>query len=98
MGFQSGINAMLGTVAGGALAISKTLQDRQQEANKKVEQQRLAKKAQRRNFMSYLRKQPTDLGGTVGDLPINLQKQIASQFSKNARKKLMDKMDMEIKK
>ena len=44
MGFQSGINAMLGTVAGGAFAIGKTLQQRQQEANKKVEQQRLAKK------------------------------------------------------
>lgn len=71
---------------------------RQQEAINKTNGIIEAKKAQRRNFMEYLRKQPTDLGGTVGDLPINLQKQIASQFSKNARKKLMDKMDMEIKK
>lgn len=98
MGFQSGINAMLGTIAGGALAIGKTLQRRQEEANKKVEQQRMAKKAQRRNFMSYLQKQPIAGGGTVGELPKQMQKQIASQYTKTQRKQLMDAMDMESKK
>lgn len=98
MRIQSSVNAMLGSVAGAAFGIQKSLEQRQEAANKKAEQMQEAKKTQRRNFMEYLRKQPTDLGGTVGDLPINLQKQIASQFSKNARKKLMDKMDMEIKK
>ena len=98
MGYQSGINAMLGTVAGAAFGIQKTLQQRQEEANKKVEQQRLAKKTQRRNFMSYLQKQPTSLGGTVGELPPQMQKQIASQYTKSQRKQLMDAMDMESKK
>lgn len=50
MGFQSGINAMLGTVAGAAFGIKRTLQQRQEEANKKVEQQRLAKKQQNTRF------------------------------------------------
>ncbi len=98
MGFQSGINAMLGSVAGAAFGIQKTLQQRQEEANKKVKQQQVAKKTQRRNFMSYLQKQPIAGGGTVGELPIQAQKQIASQYSKSDRKKLMDAMDMESKK
>lgn len=54
-----------------------------------------AKKKQRRNFMSYLAQQPTSLGGTVGDLPKDMQKQIASQYSKADRRKLMDQMDKE---
>lgn len=54
-----------------------------------------AKKNQRRNFMSYLAQQPTSLGGKVGDLPKDMQKQIASQYSKTDRKKLMDQMDRE---
>ena len=98
MGFQSGINAALGSIAGAAFGIQKTLQQRQQEANKKVEQQRLAKKTQRRNFMSYLQKQPIAGGGTVGELPKQMQKQIASQYTKTQRKQLMDAMDMESKK
>lgn len=39
MGFQSGINAMLGSVAGAAFGISKTLKDRQEEQMKKVQEQ-----------------------------------------------------------
>lgn len=94
MGFQSGINAALGSIAGAAFGIQKTLQQRQEESIKKVKQQQEAKKVQRRNFMSYLKKQPIAGGGTVGELPINMQKQIASQYSKSERKKLMDTMDM----
>lgn len=91
---QSSINAMLGTVAGAAFGIKKTLQQRQQEQMKKVEQQQEAKKVQRRNFMNYLKKQPIAGGGTVGELPPQMQKQIASQYSKKERKQLMDAMDM----
>lgn len=98
MGYQSSINAMLGSVAGAAFGIKKTLQDRQKESMKKVKQQQEAKKVQRRNFMSYLRKQPIAGGGTVGELPTQMQKQIASQYSKSERKKLMDAMDMGSKK
>lgn len=38
MGFQSGINAMLGSVAGAAFGISKTLKQRQEEQLKKVQE------------------------------------------------------------
>lgn len=93
MGFQSGINAALGSIAGAAFGIQKTLQQRQEEQMKKVKEQQEAKKTQKRNFMSYLSKQPIAGGGTVGELPTNIQKQIASQYSKSERKKLMDAMD-----
>lgn len=93
MGFQSGINAALGSIAGAAFGIQKTLQQRQEESIKKVQEQQEAKKTQRRNFMSYLSKQPIPGIGTVGELPLQMQKQIASQYSKGERKKLMDTMD-----
>lgn len=54
-----------------------------------------AKREQRRNFMEYLKKQPTSFGGTVGDLPTAMQKQIASGYNKSQRKKLMDLADQE---
>lgn len=56
-----------------------------------------AKKTQRRNFMEYLKKEPTSLGGTVGDLPPAMQKQIAGQYTKSQRKRLMDMEDREKK-
>ena len=93
MGFQSGINATLGSIAGAAFGINKTLKQRQEEQMKKVKQVQEAKKTQKRNFMSYLSQQPISGGGTVGELPTNIQKQIASQYSKSERKKLMDTMD-----
>lgn len=69
--------------------------DKQQQAMDRVGRQSEAKKTQRRNFMDYLKKQTTSLGGTVGDLPENIQKQIASQYSKSQRKTIMDRMDKE---
>ena len=59
--------------------------------------QQEAKIAQRRNFMSYLAQQSTSLGGTVGDLPIQLQEKIASQYSKSQRRTMMNRMDKEAK-
>ena len=50
MGFQSGINAALGSIAGAAFGIQKTLQQRQEEQMAKIEQQRLAKKEQKQRF------------------------------------------------
>lgn len=56
----------------------------------KVEQ-----RAKRRNFMKALGSEPVNFGsgveGTVSDLPKNLQKAIAAQYSKSQRKELMDK-------
>ena len=50
MGFQSGINAALGSVAGAAFGIQKTLQQRQEEQMKKVKAEQEAKKAQQQRF------------------------------------------------
>lgn len=69
----------------------------QQQAMDRMNRQKEAKKALRRNFTAYLAKQPTSLGGTVGDLPMPIQKQIASQYSKSQRKAMMDRMDEEAK-
>lgn len=54
-----------------------------------------AKKTQRRNFMEYLKNEPTSLGGTVGQLPPAMQKQVASQYTKSQRRSMMDRMDRE---
>lgn len=56
-----------------------------------------AKKTQKRNFMDYLKNQPTSLGGKVGDLSPAMQKQIASGYSASQRKKLMEMADREKK-
>lgn len=55
------------------------------------------KKTQRRKFMDYLKQEPTSLGGTVGQFPPTIQKQIASQYTKSQRKRLMDMRDAEAK-
>lgn len=102
--FQSSINRLLGTFAGAGfvgknrdkLAFNDNIQ-KQEEAKSKVKQIQEAKKTQKRNFMSYLAQQPTSLGGTVGDLSPDLQRQIASQYNKSQRKTMMDKMDKEAK-
>lgn len=69
--------------------------DKMSQAMSRVGRQSEAKKTQKRNFMDYLAQQPTSLGGTVGDLPKDLQKQIASQYSVNQRRTMMDRMDRE---
>lgn len=68
---------------------------KQEQAMDRVGRQSEAKKTQRRNFMTYLAQQPTSLGGTVGDLSPDLQRQIASQYGKNERRTMMNRMDRE---
>lgn len=70
---------------------------RAQQAMGRMGKQQKAKKALRRNFMTYLAQQPTSLGGTVGDLSHELQKKIASQYDRNARRRMMNQMDKEAK-
>lgn len=99
MGFiQSAINKTLGTVGvAGSIAskLTQSLEDRQTQAMKKVAEQQAAQKKQKRNFMDYLKKQPTSFGGSVGDLPLAAQKTLAKQYSKTDRQKLMNQMDKE---
>lgn len=106
MGIQSNINQMLGVAAGGIAAgknmyaQSQKLVQKQQEAMKKAEEVKQAKatqKTKRRNFMNYLKNEPTSLGGTVGELPVEVQKKIAAQYTKSQRKALMDRVDKEVR-
>lgn len=69
----------------------------QQQAMSRMDRQKEAKKTLRRNFMEYLAKQPTSLGGKVGDLPTDLQEKIASQYSESQRRTMMNRMDKEAK-
>lgn len=69
--------------------------EKQEKAMGRVGRLQEAKKTQKRNFMSYLSQQPTSLGGTVGELPKEAQKQIASQYTRSQRKAMMDRMDRE---
>ena len=66
-------------------------------SNQRAQKQVKAKASQRRNFKTYLAQQPTSLGGTVGDLSPDLQKKIASQYSRSDRRRMMDQMDREAK-
>lgn len=95
---QSAVNSMIGSVAATAF-VAKKAGMRSEEAAKTAKQSAqnevTQKKKQRRNFSEYLAKQPTNLGGTVGDLPKSVQKQIAAQYTKSQRKSLMDSMDRE---
>ena len=108
--FQQSVNHALSTagVLAGLSGISQrkaaqaTLQlpadeGKQSSAMDRMSRQQEAMKKQRRNFMSYLAQQSTSFGGTVGDLPKPVQKQIASQYSKSQRKTMMDRMDKEAK-
>lgn len=74
------------------------LTKRQKEAMKNMQGVQQAKKAQRRNFMDYLKKQPVYGGETVGSInerSPGFAKQIASQYTRGQRKQMMDRMDME---
>ena len=101
MSIQGSVNQVISSI-GAAASIGKGIKlqrdkVKQELAQKQMKQQQEAKKTQRRNFMDYLSKQTTSLGGTVGDLPKDLQKQVASQYSKSQRKTMMDRMDKEAK-
>lgn len=101
MSFQGSINKALGVAAAGATAAraridaANQLVEKQEQAAQKVKQIQEAKKKQRRNFMTYLRQMPTSLGGVVGELPKDVQKTIASTYSKSERRSIMDRMDKE---
>lgn len=71
--------------------------DPQEVMNKMAEKgkAKVEQKAKRRDFMKALGAEPINFGagyeGTVKDVPKNLQKAIAAQYSKSQRKELMDK-------
>lgn len=69
------------------------LAEQKAQSNLQLEQKRISKS--KRNFMEYLGRQETSLGGTVSQLPLNMQKQIASQYSRSQRQSMMNRMDKE---
>lgn len=85
-----------------SLNYGRQLDIRRENAMSRVGSIAEAKAKQKRNFMEYLRKQPISLGGTnsgtIGDLPKEAQRQIASQYTRGQRKTMMDRMDEEAKK
>ena len=101
MSFQGDINRVLGMAAAGATAYkakaaaANKLLEKQEQAAEKVKQVQQAKKTQRRNFMAYLGKMETSLGGTVAELPKNVQHEIAKTYTRSQRKTIMDRMDRE---
>lgn len=98
--FQSAWNSALGSIATAGTVMKKGLALKQEEAMKKAEEVKQAKatqKTKRRNFMNYLKNEPTSLGGTVGELPVEVQKKIAAQYTKSQRKALMDRVDKEVR-
>ena len=101
MSIQGSVNQVISSI-GAAASIGKGIKlqrdkVKQELAQKQMKQQQEAKKTQRRNFMDYLAKQPSSLGGTIGELPKSMQKEIASQYTKSQRKTMMDRMDKEAK-
>lgn len=101
MSIQGSVNQVISSI-GAAASISKGIKlqrdkVKQEVAQKQMKQQQEAKKTQRRNFMDYISSMPTSLGGTVGQLPKDMQKQIASTYTKSQRKTMMDRMDKEAK-
>lgn len=80
MGFQSGINAALGSIAGAAFGIQKTLQQRQEEQLKKVKQVQEAKQEQKQRF----RKSPIlDAQGQNIMVPVTKQVTKAAEGNKS---------------
>lgn len=99
MSIQGSVNQVIRSI-GVAASISKDFKLkrdklRQELAQKQMMQQQEAKKTQRRNFMDYISSMPSSFGGTVGQLPKDMQKQIASTYTKSQRKTMMDRMDKE---
>lgn len=68
-----------------------TLQE--QKATESLKTNQESKRNSRRNFLDYMKNEPTSLGSKFGDLDPKLQKQIAAQYTKSQRKTIMDRKD-----
>lgn len=109
--FQGQVNQLLYTAAGAAAAHSMRVKQAEKQAAAtqakptiagnqhmtQVVKQQIVQKQKRRNFMEYLRNEPSSLGGKISDLPVDLQKQIADQYTKSQRRTMMDRIDRENK-
>ena len=55
-----------------------------------------AKRKSRRNFLDYMKDEPTSLGGTFGELSPKIQKELAKSYSKYQREQIMNRKDKEL--
>lgn len=92
---QKGINQMLGSIGVGMILFKKR-QDALKKSQEKFQAKQVQRK-QRRNFLDYIKNEPTNLGVNVGNLSLDLQKQIAKSYSSEERRKIMNKADKEAK-
>ena len=107
MSIQSSINQVLSLA--GALGALKGKIDKQAAAGtkpKKIEAAETAatdsltnaqeeKRKTRRNFLNYMKDEPTSVGVTFGQLDKKIQKEIAKNYSSSERKRIMDRKDAE---
>ena len=68
---------------------------RAQQANERAQKQQ-ATRNKRRNFVrDYLSQMQTNMGGKVGDMPKDMQKIIAANYSSKERQRIMNQKDKE---
>lgn len=71
-----------------------------EEAKRKAEEQLMLKQAEKRSsrrFMDYLKDEPTSLGVNVGALSKSAQKEIAKNYTKAEKTRIMNTKDLERK-
>lgn len=94
MGFQSSINAMMGSLAGAGFTMAKGLSVKQEQSSNAVQEQRVARQTQtkrvQRRFSSYI---PSLIES--GDISLNkdMMKTLTSQYTKQQKTQLMNKID-----
>lgn len=76
-----------------------SLLNQYREAGRKAQEHLAVKQEEkrntRRNFLDYIKNEPTSFGGSVGELDPKIQKQIKAAYSKSERQRIMNRKDAE---
>lgn len=68
---------------------------RAQQANERAQKQQATRKKRRNFIRDYLSQMQTNMGGKVGDMPTDIQKIIAANYSPKERQRIMNQQDRE---
>lgn len=68
---------------------------RAQQANERAQKQQATRKKHRNFMRDYLSQMQTNMGGKVGDMPKDMQKKIAANYSPRERQRIMNQKDKE---
>ena len=82
--FETRVNDILGQ-----------LREASQKASTSVQAAQEQKRKSRRNFIDYMKDEPTSWGLTFGELDKKVQKNIAKQYTKKDKQQIMDRKDAE---